>query len=140
MGRKRSRKKIERTYEDLYFPLYDENGVDMKDGVHVRKGCERDCLYLSRYPNSNEKEKRRTELICAIEESQKNKHFNFSKGVLQEGGEFYRKKKSQVSHWKQKWNVSTYQANDPRWGSCVENNKNLSIMNRTDQPSFPDLC
>jgi hypothetical protein len=34
-------KKIERTYEDLYFPLYDENGVDMKDGVNVRKGCER---------------------------------------------------------------------------------------------------
>ena len=34
-------KKIERTYEDLYFPLYDENGVDMKDGIHVREGCER---------------------------------------------------------------------------------------------------
>ena len=34
-------KKMERTYEDLYFPLYDEDGVDMKDGVHVREGCVR---------------------------------------------------------------------------------------------------
>ena len=92
---------------------------------------ERDCHYLSKYPNSNDKEKRRTELICAIEESQKNKYFNFSKAVLQDGGEYdhHRKSKSQVSHWKQKWNVSNYEANDPRWGSCVENNKNLSIMN-----------
>ena len=32
-------KKIERTYQDLYFPLYDEKVVDMKDGVHVREGC-----------------------------------------------------------------------------------------------------
>ena len=49
--------------------------------------CEKDCLYFKKFRHSKEKDKRRTDLICALEEAQKNKHFNYSKQ------EFYRSKK-----------------------------------------------
>ena len=84
--------------------------------------CEKDCLDFKKFRHSKEKDKRRTDLICALEEAQKNKHFNYSKQ------EFYRSKKTHVtSHWKSHWNVKTYVPDAPGWRSCMD--KNVSIMN-----------
>ena len=85
---------------------------------------EKDCRNLKKYPNSTEKDKLRTELICAIEANQKNKHYNFSQKKFHRAHTI-----TGTSHWTHQWNVKNYQPNDPRWGSCKHKNRNVSIMN-----------
>ena len=97
-----------------------------EDTIRAVNRSKKDCMTFKDKKFQNfSLDERRTALVIAVEEQQKNKHFNYLKM------EFYTNRKGN-SHWKHHWKVHPFGADNPKL-----KDKNLSIMNCSIFAPYP---